>query len=200
MPAVPSEHLDVQLQSLSANTTATTLKALVSGSPVLILAVRRPGCVLCRAQAQRVWKRREELEQLGFKLACVVHQGLPAEVKAFTENFWTGALYLDESKSLYKLIHGGRVKKGGILSFFNAKVRGMSCTGAASNTMQQVWARIRRATQEVENHNLTGDGTTLGGILLFAKDGTSFKAFPEKDFGDYPEFEEVVAAAAKLKA
>lgn len=64
----------------------------------------------------------------------------------------------------------------------------------------QVWARIRRASREVENHNLIGDGTTLGGILVIAKEGTSFTAFPEKDFGDYPDFDVVKAAAAKLKA
>lgn len=52
----------------------------------------------------------------------------------------------------------------------------------------------------MENHNLTGDGTTLGGILVFSKQGTDYVAFPEKDFGDYPEFDEVKAAATKLNS
>lgn len=119
---MPTENLDVQLQALSANVSATTLKELVAAGPVLLLAVRRPGCVLCRAEAQKLWKRRQEVEQLGFKLVCVVHQSLPAETKAFSEHFWTGPLYLDASKSLYKLIHDGQVKKGGLLSLFNARV------------------------------------------------------------------------------
>lgn len=121
MPAVPDDNLNVELASLT-DTPSTTLKQLVASDPVLLLAVRRPGCVLCRAQAQRLWKHKDEVEQLGFKLVCVVHQSLPAEIKAFAEHFWPGPLYLDETKSLYKLIHQGKVKKGGILSVFNAKV------------------------------------------------------------------------------
>lgn len=184
MPAVPVDNLAVELQGLSADTPPTTLQQLVASNPVLILAVRRPGCVLCRAQAQRLWQRKGEVEALGFKVVCVVHQSLPTEVEAFAKSFWTGPLYLDPTKSLYKLLHNGRVRKGGIMSFFNANV----------------WARIRSATREVSDHNLTGDGTTLGGMLLVAKGGTFYTLFPEKDFGDYPPLEEVLAAAAKLKA
>ncbi len=109
-----------------------------------------------------MWAKKAEFDALGIKvcigvipmvfhcyhprqhthtqMVCIVHQAMPAEIKAFAEGFWSPeALYLDREKTLYKLIHG-KVKKGGILSMFNLKV----------------WSRIRAASKIVKDHNLTG--------------------------------------------
>jgi hypothetical protein len=43
---------------------------------------RRPGCVLCRDEAQKLWKEQQALSDAGLKVVCVVHEWIDREVSA----------------------------------------------------------------------------------------------------------------------
>jgi hypothetical protein len=53
--------------------------------PVLFFVLRRPGCVLCRDTAKKVWGARGAFEAAGVRLACIAHEWLPAEVRRARE-------------------------------------------------------------------------------------------------------------------
>ncbi len=44
--------------------------------------------VLCRAEAKSLWALKPDLDKLGVRTVCVVHEGLPAEIKAFWPEYW----------------------------------------------------------------------------------------------------------------
>jgi hypothetical protein len=46
-----------------------------------VLLCRRPGCVLCRDEAQKLWKEQQALTDAGLKVACVVHEWIDREVR-----------------------------------------------------------------------------------------------------------------------
>ena len=52
--------------------------------------------MLCRGEAVKVYERKREFDALGCTLACVLKEGLPAEVEEFKRDFWPEHLYLDE--------------------------------------------------------------------------------------------------------
>ncbi len=53
---------------------------LWESQPVAILVLRRPGCILCRDEAQRLWAIKPALDRLGIGLVCVVHEWIQREV------------------------------------------------------------------------------------------------------------------------
>ena len=104
--------------------------------------------VLCRAEAKSLYALKPELDKLGVRLVCVVHESLPAEIKAFWPEYWyvrgelfvlmwfgvlfsrkivlidcvpcrPGELYLDTDKQLYKALGNGKLRKGSLLWFLN---------------------------------------------------------------------------------
>ena len=54
-----------------------------------------------------------------------------------------------------------------------------------------------KASGTVKDSNLTGDGMTLGGTMVFRRGGEVEYTFAEETFGDHPDFAELLAAAAK---
>jgi hypothetical protein len=120
---------------------------LWADQPALVVVLRRPGCcewaaaqlswgpaafdprpiqpvlpasaVLCRDEAIKVWNDRAAYEQLGVRLACVLHEWKEREVEAFAPEYWGGELYLDEAKAFYAAVHGGAVKRGNLLDLVN---------------------------------------------------------------------------------
>jgi len=50
-------------------------------APVLFLALRRPGCILCRDTAKKVWGARQQFEAAGVQLVCVAHEWIDREVR-----------------------------------------------------------------------------------------------------------------------
>ena len=61
---------------------------LWSTQPVLLLVLRRPGCVLCRGESKSLWERRAEFDKLNMRMVCLVHEALPAEIEAFWPEYW----------------------------------------------------------------------------------------------------------------
>jgi len=151
---------------------------------VCILVLRRPGCSLCRDNAKKLYALKDDFEAASTTLVCVVHEGIKPEIEAFRNEFWPGPLYLDEDKALYRAIGEGKVRKGSILSMLNP--------------FGQVWKNARKVSSDVKG-NLTGDGFTLGGLIVARKgDGRVQYAFQETTFGDAAPAREVLAAAKAI--
>ena len=49
----------------------------------------------------------------------------------------------------------------------------------------------------VKDSNLTGDGLTLGGLMVFAKGGEVVWSHAESTFGDHAPMDQVLAAAER---
>lgn len=49
---------------------------LWASQPVLFLLIKRPGCVLCRAHARRIWSVKPTFDEMGVKLVCLVGSSL----------------------------------------------------------------------------------------------------------------------------
>lgn len=182
---------------------AVKASSLWSGNqPVLVVILRRPGCLLCRDQAISIWNSRDTLHQVcsgssdeqggqerkgPVRLVCVLHEWKEREVEAFTKDYWHGELYYDESKAFYKSIHGGVLKKGSLASFLNP--------------FSKAWKHIRDANKRgiVKDHNMEGDGLTLGGLaVLDCPKGNAVFTFEEQTFGDRAPMEDIVRAVHSL--
>eukprot|EP00775_Hariotina_reticulata_P005476 gene5476-5711_t len=150
--------------------------------PVFVYCIRRPGCVLCRDEAQKIWNAREELEAAGLRVVCVVHEWIDREINAFVPEYWGGEIYQDTDKAFYKVFGDGQLRTGSVLSMLNP--------------LHPVWGRIMAARNNVKDSNLSGEASILGGLLVVAagKEGIKYM-HAEKTFGEFPPTEEVIAAA-----
>jgi hypothetical protein len=139
--------------------------------------------VLCREEAIHLWNERDKFEAAGVRLVCVLHEWRLPEVEAFAPAYWGGKLYYDASKAFHAAVHGGRVRRGNFLDLLNP--------------FSRAWKNMRRAKESstVKDHNLVGDGMTLGGVMVFKKGGQVAYSFAEATFGDHAPFEELLAAA-----
>ncbi|GFH13837.1 R53.5-related protein [Haematococcus lacustris] len=155
--------------------------------PALVLVLRRPGCVLCRDEAKRLWQLHEKAEALGISMNCVVHEWREREIEAFAPAYWPGPLYHDVDKAFYKALGGGQVVKGSSLSLLNP--------------FSSTWARIRKAQQQVSEHNLVGEGLIMGGLMVIGKgEAGVLYSHLETDLGvhaDHAEVLQAMQAAAK---
>jgi hypothetical protein len=171
---------------LSSLWTSTTKNAAV-----LVYAVRRPGCLLCRDNAASIWARRDEFAALGVSLAAVVHQALPAEVAAFQPTYWGGPLYLDADKAVYKALGDGTIRTAGLAGLLNVGV----------------WRRIMAAKSRLnDGGNTVGDSSVLGGVLVIVPPGAGGGGGKEprlayvdieRTFGEFKGVEAYIEAAKK---
>lgn len=169
---------------------------LWSQNPALVIILRRPGCLLCRDQAIGIWNERERLAKLSgdgssgkkeTRLICIVHEWKDREIDAFTKDYWGGEIYFDESKAFYAAVHGGTIKKGSMLSMLNP--------------FSKAWKNIREVSKRglVTDHNMEGDGATLGGLaVLDSPNGNAVYTFEEKAFGDKASMEDIFKAVGSL--
>ena len=204
-------------------------------NPVVILTIRRPGCIACRGQAQDLWARRDELAAAGVKLAVVCNQALPAEIEDFKDNFWPGGdMFLDSEKEFYKALGEGQIRKGSLAvrpcgETVDSRPRPHPphrCPDARTeppapvptphiavptpepnrpprtapqtllNPFSRAWRNMFRF-KHIKKHNMKGDGTILGGLLIVSKGGEVPFAFQEKTFGEAAPVDDIVAAALK---
>ncbi|KAL8579302.1 hypothetical protein ACOMHN_010886 [Nucella lapillus] len=107
----------------------------------VIMAVRRPGCSLCREEALELAGIRAELRLRGVPLYAVVHQTLG--VHDFAPFLNADDIYLDKERRFY-----GPQERWMLLSGF---------------MRASVWINILRNKQKGVDGNLEGEGRLLGG-------------------------------------
>lgn len=109
------------------------------------------------------------------------------QIDAFAPAFWPGPLFHDTSKSFYAALNGGTPLRGSLLPM--------------ANPFGAVWARIRAASRNVKEHNVVGDGLTMGGLLMMrAGEGGPAWLHLETEIGLVAEPEVVLGAAQRMMA
>jgi hypothetical protein len=137
--------------------------------------------VLCRDIAQDLYSLKPELDRLGVALIGICHEWLPAEIAAFSA-YWPGDVYLDTTKTLFKAVGGGKIHKENLWNYLNPR--------------SKVWPRIFSARKRVAEHNMIGNGLTMGGLMVMRQGNGGIEyLFLEEDFGDSAGNKNVLKAA-----
>jgi peroxiredoxin len=173
---------DATLKNAAGST--LTASQIWAGQPTVLYLVRRPGCVLCREEAEDLWKNKGKLDALGVKLVAITKEWDEAEIKDFTSKFWPGDIFFDEKKELFASLSNGEIRKLAMTDLLNP--------------FSAAWKNVRRAKKVVTDHNLKGEGLIPGGLMVL-RSGTGgvVYAHQEATFGDHAPMNEVLAAAKK---
>ncbi|XP_075073251.1 peroxiredoxin-like 2A [Mixophyes fleayi] len=169
---------DTELKSISDESRTFKAKELWERNGAVIMAVRRPGCFLCREEASGLSSLRPELDQLGVPLYGMVKEKIGSEVEDF-EPYFKGEIFLDEKKRFYgpqkrKMMFMGLIRLG-------------------------VWQNFVRAWKAGFEGNLEGEGLILGGMFVIGSGNQGILLeHREKEFGDKVNLTAVLEAAKKI--
>ncbi|CAI4229683.1 unnamed protein product [Auanema sp. JU1783] len=149
---------------------------LFKGGPTMVMAVRRPGCLLCRREAARLSDLLPEMKNAGIELVGVVHE--TKGVKDF-QPYFKGNIYFDSEKRFYgpnqrwMPLWMGFLRVGTYMNVYKSKKEGFE-------------------------GNTAGEGRLLGGVYLIANNEIVWHHL-EKEWGDAANIEEVREAIRKFK-
>ncbi|XP_058112444.1 uncharacterized protein LOC131255671 isoform X2 [Magnolia sinica] len=154
--------------------------------PVLLMCVRRPGCIMCRAEAHQLYLRKPIFDALGFQLIAVLHEQIDAEVKDFWPRYWGGIVILDRGLEFFKALGGGKLMKDKFISGFVFNPRAI--------------ANYKRAKSIGLDHNYKGEGEIKGGLFIVGsgKSGIAYQ-FIERNFGDWAPLAEVIEICTQMQ-
>uniref|UniRef100_A0A0N4ZPT9 Peroxiredoxin-like 2A n=1 Tax=Parastrongyloides trichosuri TaxID=131310 RepID=A0A0N4ZPT9_PARTI len=150
--------------------------SILDNDNVLIMAVRRPGCLLCRKEAQNLVSIKEELEKKSVKLVGVVHEY--KGVDEFKKYFDNGDIYYDEGKRFY-----GPVERW--MPIWMGFLR------------PKLWTTYNKAKSSGVEGNLEGEGRLLGGVYLVTK-GKLIYSHLEEEWGDWANTTEILEELKKI--
>ncbi|GAX76132.1 hypothetical protein CEUSTIGMA_g3575.t1 [Chlamydomonas eustigma] len=163
-------------------------ESLWNEQPVVFYLLRRPGCILCRYQARELWDHLEpQLQSLGIRLVCVIHEYLQAEVRLFSPKYWPGEIYHDEDRELFKFLGGGKVRR--------------ACPLSAFNPFHSFWKEVSLAKTKVKEYNYVGEKFILGGVLIVnskANGGEVLLTQVEKEIGRPPSLPDILSVLSQL--
>ncbi|XP_015413244.1 PREDICTED: redox-regulatory protein FAM213A [Myotis davidii] len=130
---------EIDLKTLEKEPRTFKAKELWEKKGAVIMAVRRPGCFLCREEAADLSSLKPKLDELGVPLYAVVKEQVRTEVKDF-QPYFKGEIFLDEKKKFYgpqrrKMMFMGFVRLGVWSNFFRAR------SGGFSGNLEGVWAK-----------------------------------------------------------
>nr|KAF6322758.1 peroxiredoxin like 2A [Pipistrellus kuhlii] len=86
---------EIDLKTLEKEPRTFKAKELWEKKGAVIMAVRRPGCFLCREEAADLSSLKPKLDELGVPLYAVVKEQVKTEVKDF-QPYFKGEIFLDE--------------------------------------------------------------------------------------------------------
>ncbi|KAG8435011.1 hypothetical protein GDO86_013102 [Hymenochirus boettgeri] len=169
---------ETDLMTIDSEPRSFKAKNLWESNGAVIMAVRRPGCFLCREEASGLSSLKLQLDQLGVPLYAVVKEKVGTEVEDF-QPYFKGEIYLDEKKRFY----GPQKRKMMLLGFIRLGV----------------WQNFYRAWQGGFEGNLEGEGFILGGAFVIGagKQGILLE-HREKEFGDKANLTAILEAARKI--
>ncbi|KAK8933867.1 hypothetical protein KSP39_PZI015992 [Platanthera zijinensis] len=152
----------------------------------ILLCIRRPGCIMCRAEAHQLYSRKPIFDALGFQLVAVLHEQIESEVKEFWPRYWGGLVVLDQTMGFFKALGGGKLLKDNFLTGFVLNSRALANYKAAKTTEF--------------NHNFRGEGEIKGGMFIIrrGRGGVAYQ-FIERNFGDWAPIAEVVEICTKMQ-
>ncbi|KAI4302199.1 hypothetical protein MLD38_037977 [Melastoma candidum] len=154
--------------------------------PAVLLCIRRPGCIMCRAEAYQLYLRKPIFDALGVQLFAVLHEHIESEVKDFWPRYWGGAVLYDRSMEFFKAMGGGNLLKDKFIPGFLMNPRAI--------------ANYKRAKAMGMEMTLRGEGEIKGGLLVVGSGRTGIAyQFIERNFGDWAPVPEVIEMCSKLQ-
>lgn len=167
---------------------APPMKALElwKDKPAVFLCIRRPGCIMCRAEAHKLYAQKPIFDALGVQLFAVLHEQIESEVKDFWPRYWGGVVLLDKSMDFFKALGGGKLHKEKFFLGFLFNPRAI--------------ANYKRAKQMGIEQTFKGEGEIKGGLFLVGKgkSGIAYQ-FIERNFGDWAPLAEVIEVCIRMQ-
>ncbi|KAL5723362.1 hypothetical protein ACHQM5_006771 [Ranunculus cassubicifolius] len=160
--------------------------ALWRDKPTIFLCVRRPGCIMCRAEAHQLYSRKPIFDTMGIQLIAVLHEHMDSEIKDFWPRYWGGVVILDHNMDFFKALGGGKLLKDKFITGFVFNPRAI--------------ANYKRAKAMGLEQNFRGEGEIKGGLFIVGsgKRGIAYQ-FIERNFGDWAPFAEVIEICSRLQ-
>ncbi|PON76760.1 Peroxiredoxin-like FAM213/AAED [Trema orientale] len=154
--------------------------------PAVLLCIRRPGCIMCRAEAHQLYAKKPLFDALGVQLYAVLHEHIESEVKDFWPRYWGGVVILDRNLEFFKALGGGELLKEKFISGFMFNPRAI--------------ANYRRAKALGIKQNFKGEGEIKGGLYVVGsgRSGIAYQ-FIERNFGDWAPQAEVIEICTQLQ-
>ncbi|KAG8498790.1 hypothetical protein CXB51_005134 [Gossypium anomalum] len=161
--------------------------------PAVLLCIRRPGCIMCRAEAHQLYAKRPIFDALGIQMFAVLHEHIESEISNPDADKRLLATLLGRGCGLrpdYGILQsswmGGKLLKDKFLSGFVFNPRAI--------------ANYKRAKSMGIEQNFKGEGEIKGGLFIVGPGGTGIAyQFIERNFGDWAPVAEVVEICARLK-
>ncbi|KAH9772191.1 hypothetical protein KPL71_012948 [Citrus sinensis] len=160
-------------------------------SPAVLLCIRRPGCIMCRAEAHQLYAKKPIFDALGIQLFAVLHEYIESEVqrvvvKDFWPRYWGGVVVYDQGMEFFKTLGGGKLLKDKFLSGFLLNPRAI--------------ANYKRARTLGVEQNFKGEGEIKGGLFIVGRgrSGIAYQ-FIERNFGDWAPLAEVIEICTQLQ-
>ncbi|GMI75295.1 hypothetical protein HRI_001198800 [Hibiscus trionum] len=154
--------------------------------PAVLLCIRRPGCIMCRAEAHQLYAKKPIFDALGVQMFAVLHEHIESEVKDFWPRYWGGVVILDRTMEFFKALGGGKLLKDKFLSGFLFNPRAI--------------ANYKRAKALGIAQNFKGEGEIKGGLFIVGQGGTGIAyQFIERNFGDWAPVAETIEICARLQ-
>ncbi|KAG0618966.1 hypothetical protein M758_4G105200 [Ceratodon purpureus] len=184
----PEHSYGVDPRALKGSRKLPPFKAsnLWSEKATLFFCIRRPGCVMCRAEAHQLFARKPIFDALGIQLVAVLLEDIDEEVWAFWPRYWAGMVVLDENRDFFRALGGGKLMKDSLF------------TGFFLNPIARLnW---KRAMKTGIQYNTRGEGTIKGGMFIVrpGKGGVAYQ-FAEKNFGDWAPLDEVLQVCHHIR-
>ncbi|XP_052111972.1 uncharacterized protein LOC127739589 isoform X2 [Arachis duranensis] len=154
--------------------------------PAVFLCLRRPGCIMCRAEAHKLFSQKPIFDALGVQLFAVLHEHIEAEVKDFWPRYWGGVVLFDRGRDFFKALGGGNLLKEKFLTGFLLNPRAIS--------------NYKRAKNMGIHQNFKGEGEIKGGLFIVGsgKGGIAYQ-FIERNFGDWAPLAEVIEICTQMQ-
>lgn len=158
---------------------AVELRSLWQEKACVVAGLRRFGCMVCRWIAQDLSNLRSILDQHDVRLVGVGPEALGLQ-EFLDGGYFSGELYLDESKQIYKELGFKRYNSLSILP------------AALGKPVRDVASKAKAVGIQ---GNLSGDLLQSGGLLVVSKGGDKVLLhFIQKSPGDYVPQENILQA------
>lgn len=146
------EHKIAMERLVKIRTPPMKASELWQDKPAIFLCMRRPGCIMCRAEAYQLYSKKPIFDALGVQLFAVLHEHIESEVKDFWPRYWGGAVLYDPGMEFFKALGGGKLLKDKFLSGFLLNPIAI--------------ANYKRAKAIGVKQNFKGEGEIKGGWMV----------------------------------